>query len=374
MNAAPLPRRILMTTDAVGGVWHYALELCRGLREHGVEVLLAAMGPRADADQRADAHALDNVTLHESDYRLEWMDAPWADVDRAAEWLCGLENEFAPDLIHLNGYAHGALAWRAPVVVVAHSCVLSWWRAVRGHEAPAEWQRYRTAVRAGLHAATTVIAPTRAMLASLVRNYGALPRSEVIPNGCSPTHFIAVEKEPFILSAGRLWDEAKNVGQLARVAPTLAWPVRVAGDLQPPLGTPEIARPENVELLGRCTRTKLADLFARAAIYALPARYEPFGLSVLEAALSGCALVLGDCASLRENWEDAAIFVAPDDTAAWRATLSDLTRDRVRRETLGRAARLRAATFTREAMVASYLVAYGRCLETRVPDEAALFA
>ena len=35
----------------------------------------------------------------------------------------------------------------------------------------------------------------------------------------------------------------------------------------------------------------------------LPARYEPFGLSILEAALSGCALVLGDLPSLRELWD-----------------------------------------------------------------------
>ena len=41
--------------------------------------------------------------------------------------------------------------------------------------------------------------------------------------------------------------------------------------------------------------------FARAGIYALPAVYEPFGLSVLEAALSGCALVLGDIPSLARN-------------------------------------------------------------------------
>lgn len=374
MTLAPLPRRVLMTTDAVGGVWHYALELCRGLREAGVEVLLATMGPRPDAAQRADAAAIDNVTLRESDFRLEWMDAPWDDVARAGDWLRALESEFTPDLIHLNGYAHGAVGWRAPAVVVAHSCVLSWWRAVRGHEAPAEWQRYREAVRAGLHAAATVIAPTRAMLASLVRNYGALPRSEVIPNGCSPAHFLAVEKEPFVLSVGRLWDEAKNVAQLAALAPTLAWPVRLAGDLQPPAGTPELPRPENVELLGRCGRAQLMDLFARAGIYASSARYEPFGLSVLEAALSGCALVLGDCPSLRENWEDAAVFVAPDDTAAWRAALNELIRDRARRDALGASARARASAFTREAMVDSYLAAYGRCLEARVPAEAVLFA
>jgi hypothetical protein len=47
----------------------------------------------------------------------------------------------------------------------------------------------------------------------------------------------------------------------------------------------------------------------------LPARYEPFGLSVLEAALSGCALVPGDIASLRGNWDGVAEFVCPDDAA-----------------------------------------------------------
>lgn len=372
MSAVLSPRRILMTTDAVGGVWHYAVELCRGLGERGVDVVLATMGPRPDANQRAEAQALENVTLRESDYRLEWMAAPWDDVARAGDWLLELERDFAPDLVHLNGYAHGALAWRAPVVIAAHSCVLSWWRAVHGTEAPAEWRRYREVVRAGLHAASSVIAPTRAMLATLVRNYGALPRSEVIPNGCNPAAVIAVEKEPFVFAVGRIWDEAKNIAQLARVAPALMWPVRVAGDWQPPVSTPDLARPDHVELLGRCSRSRMADLFARAAVFASPARYEPFGLAVLEAALAGCALVLGDCASLRENWDGAAIFLPPDDTAAWREALPALTRDRDQRTALGRAARLRAETFTRAAMVDGYLASYARCLEARAPLEIAL--
>lgn len=372
MNTPPSLRRVLMTTDAVGGVWHYALEVCRGLRAHGVEVRLATLGPRPDPDQRAEANALDNVTLCERDYRLEWMEAPWADVARAGEWLQELENDFAPDVVHLNGYAHGALPWRAPVVIVAHSCVLSWWRAVRGTEAPAEWRPYRDAVRAGLHAAASVVAPSRAMLAALVRNYGALPRSEVIPNGCSPAAFIAVEKEPFVLAVGRVWDEAKNLAQLARVAPALPWPVRVAGDPVPPTGASERTRLENVELLGRCSRVRLADLLARAAVFAAPVRYEPFGLAVLEAAQAGCTLVLGDCASLRENWEEAAIFLPPDDTAAWRDTLGALTRDPAHRAALGRAARIRAESFTRTAMVDGYLATYARCLEARAPLETAL--
>ena len=68
-----------------------------------------------------------------------------------------------------------------------------------------------------------------------------------------------------------------------------------------------------VHWLGRLPAQLISGWYERAAIYALPARYEPFGLSVLEAASQGCALVLGDIASLRENWDDAAVFVPPDD-------------------------------------------------------------
>ena len=75
---------------------------------------------------------------------------------------------------------------------------------------------------------------------------------------------------------------------------------------------------EHVRLLGKLSESELARHYARAAIYCLPARYEPFGLSVLEAALSGCALVLGDIPSLRENWTGAAEFAPPDDASAFR--------------------------------------------------------
>src|SRR5206468_2043376 len=112
MTPPPTPRRILMTTDAVGGVWNYALDLSAALGVHGVEVVLATMGPPPDTDQRRKA-ALANVTLRESSFRLEWMREPWADVARAGDWLLELEREFAPDLIHLNGYTHAALPWSA---------------------------------------------------------------------------------------------------------------------------------------------------------------------------------------------------------------------------------------------------------------------
>ena len=38
------PLRLVLTTDAVGGVWTYATDLARGLSARGVEVTLAVLG------------------------------------------------------------------------------------------------------------------------------------------------------------------------------------------------------------------------------------------------------------------------------------------------------------------------------------------
>lgn len=366
-SAAPSPRRILMTTDTVGGVWNYAVELCRGLDAAHVDVLLATLGPRPNASQRASLADLSHVTLRESDFRLEWMDDPWDDVDRSGEWLLELEREFAPDLIHLNGYSHAALPWNTPVLVVGHSCVLSWWHAVHRTRAPAQWDLYRDNVFRGLHAADHVVAPSAAMLRALNDHYGELRSTEVIPNGANPTSFIHDPslKENFVLAVGRLWDPAKNISALAHIAPRIPWLIRVAGESAPP-GQPSLTFP-NLDPLGRREPPELAVLYHRAAIYALPARYEPFGLSILEAAFSGCALVLGDIPSLRELWSDAATFVDPNDTAALETALNTLIADPVRRRALGIHARERATAFTAVRMLSAYQRTYA-ALSARRPS------
>jgi glycosyltransferase involved in cell wall biosynthesis len=102
----------------------------------------------------------------------------------------------------------------------------------------------------------------------------------------------------------------------------------------------------------------MAVRLGRAAIFAASARYEPFGLGILEAAASGCALVLGDIPSLRENWQGAALFIAPDDPKAWRGALRHLIDDAGERAQLASAAQQRARGFSREAMARRYMALY----------------
>lgn len=349
-------RRILMTADAVGGVFTYALRLGALLTQRGIEVHLATMGPRpSDLQRRAVADV--GIVLYESDFRLEWMDAPWRDVEAASEWLLGLEQVIEPDIVHLNGYCHADLGWGAPVVVVAHSCVLSWWRAVHGATAPPEWDEYRRRVRKGLEGAHLVMAPTRAMLRCLEREYGALPRTAVVHHGMPAQDRPSVtDRSDIILSAGRLWDEAKNVAALEAVAERLPFPVVLAGADR--LDGSSAKRLNGVRYLGALSPESLREWMSRAAIYALPARYEPFGLSVLEAAHAGCALVLGDIESLRELWDDAAIFVPPNDRNALADALTRVCRDPSLRKRLAERATERARTFRSSEMIEAYLRQY----------------
>ena len=344
-----------MTADAVGGVWSYSLELARALAP--MEVVLATMGPPPSSDQRREAEDLTNLTLEIGDFTLEWMEDPWRDVSAAGKWLLGLEERYRPDLIHLNGYCHATLPWRVPCLVAAHSCVLSWWEAVKGETAPAHWQRYAAEVRAGIAAAAYVVAPTRDMLDCVVRHHGRPRHSRVIPNGRS-RQVAPQAKQAAIFSAGRLWDEGKNIQTLIRGADGLSWPLHLAGE------SGEAGHFPQVRFLGRLTGMEIQRHFDAAAIYAAPALYEPFGLAILEAAQSGCALVLADIPSLRELWDGAACFVGPRDAASWHATLSRLTANEEERARLGNAARHRARRYGTGSMKRGYLQLYSRLLAT----------
>jgi hypothetical protein len=318
-----------MTTDAVGGVFTYSIELASALRSFGIETTLAVMGPALRPAQRRAAK--DVATLYESTFALEWMQGSEGELARAGEWLLELERATSPDVIHVNGFVHCALPWRAPVVMAVHSCVCSWWRACRGETAPQTWDHYRKFVQAGLMGADAIVAPTRAMLDSFLAEHEAHrvhgDRTHVISNASNANRYQTPRRKiSLALAAGRLWDEAKNISLLNRVAPLLPWPVAVAGDDIDEQG-------RRVPFtgcigIGVLSPSTLTEWMMRSSIFVLPARYEPFGLSALEAALGRCALVLGDIPSLREVWNDAAIFIDPNDPAALRFELCRLMRDK----------------------------------------------
>jgi glycosyltransferase involved in cell wall biosynthesis len=212
---------------------------------------------------------------------------------------------------------------------------------------PAEWDRYRYVVGKSLNAASVLVTPTQALLTSLRNAWSVdFTNAIVIPNGVDPAQFQMIDKEPLVLSVGRFWDEAKNIQALDAVAPSIDWPVYLAG---------EVDVRSKCRLLGHLRSSELANWYARAAIFVSTAKYEPFGLAILEAAMSGCALVLSDIPSLRETWSGSALFFQPGKLVA---ALTELIRRPALRAQLQDQALRRSRRFTQSAMVARYTAAY----------------
>jgi glycosyltransferase involved in cell wall biosynthesis len=133
-----------------------------------------------------------------------------------------------------------------------------------------------------------------------------------------------------------------------------AGPIRLAGEPS----ADDAASTQGAEHLGLLSRDQVLEQMRAAAIYAAPALYEPFGLSILEAAMSGCALVLSDIPSLRELWGEAAAFADPRDPGAWIAVMRSLAETPTARTRLALAARARAQRYGVDRMGKAYLEAY----------------
>jgi glycogen synthase len=365
--------RVLITADTVGGIWTYARELVTGLVRRGVEVTLVSFGHIPEPRQLVWLDGLRNVDFRPTAFRLEWMQDSAEDIEASSEYLLGVIRETSPDVLHLNQFCYGALAVDIPKIVVAHSDVVSWWVAVHGEPPPkSEWMEwYRETVQAGLDRATTVIAPSRWMMSQIEAHYGPRLQPEIIYNGRNPQWFNPHgAKEDTVLTVGRLWDSAKQVSLLTEH--DCGWPVVIAGETQHP---DEAYRGDatrmvcegTLELRGKQNAGQLRGLFAGASIYAATSRYEPFGLALVEAALSRCAIVANDIPSFRELWGETVCYFQPNDAASLRDTIARLRANTVLRRQYGELAYQRARRrYTAERMVDEYLATYVSLTAERV--------
>jgi glycosyltransferase involved in cell wall biosynthesis len=349
--------RVLITADAVGGVWQYSVDLARGLARLGHETVLALMGPPASEAQIAAALGIPGLRFIDTGLELDWLAAGETALRRAAEAIAALAAEAQADVVQLNMPALAALAcFPAPVVAVHHSCVATWWEAVETTPLPDDFSWRTELVRAGLHAADAVVTPTAAFGAAVRRRYGLKEAPRAVHNGRSPLAVPDGAPHDFVLTAGRLWDRGKNLGLLDAAAGRLGVPVRAAGPLQGPNGAQVLF--DNIHCLGTLGEEELGRWLAARPVFVSAALYEPFGLAVLEAASAGCALILADIPTFRELWDDVAIFVDPRDRDGFTRAISGLVGDDFERAVLGRAARERAARYTPDAMAAQMASLY----------------
>jgi glycogen(starch) synthase len=351
--------RILMTTDAVGGVWTYALELARGLARANVETTLAVLGPAPSAAQLNDARNVPGLTIIQTSFPLDWSaDVDATLIEQSAAGLADMASDIRADVVHFNSpiFASGA-RFPVPVIGVCHSCLGTWWRAVQGDTPlPAEFVWRVELLKLGYQRCHALVAPSEAFATATAAVHCLRAKPIVVHNGRDSHRPPSPGPATSIFTAGRLWDEGKNARTLDQAAALLNAPIYAAGPLTGPDG--QIIRFDYLRALGKLSDGQIVDCLAARPIFVSVSRYEPFGLAALEAASAGCALVLSDIPTFRELWRDAATFVSADDPAAIAAALRTLLEPPERGMRQGMEAAKRASVYSVARMTERMLAIY----------------
>ncbi len=321
---AQRPKRVLLSTDAVGGVWVYTLELAAALKP-AYEFEFAVLGPAPSPQQLQCARAA-GARIHVSNLPLDWTAQQPETLADASRELAALARRRRVDLVQLHTPALlGDVNWPAPVLAVLHSCVATWWHAMHGELAPPNDFVWRmNAVQAGLQHADRIVAPSHALAEAAQTIYRMQRPIQTVYNSRRPSADAQPAPEGCgVLAAGRLWDAAKNIAVLEQAAGLMnGVPVSAAGPITGPNGA--CLTLHTIRHLGALPPDHLHAAMRSARIFASPALYEPFGLAVLEAAQAGLPLVLADIPAFRELWDGAALFLNPEDPGLWAASLTAL--------------------------------------------------
>jgi glycogen(starch) synthase len=365
---------VLITTDTMNGIWTYTRELACGLIARGYRVTLVSFGEIPMPEQTAWMDRLPDLHYVPTAFRLDWMEEGQQHFEEASEYLSGLVKEIKPDLLHLNHLCYGALPVRVPRVVVAHGDLVTWWKAVHGRE-PKEstWLRwYRRTISQGVAEADAVVGPSEWMLCALRASYGGGTREAVIHHGRNPVLFNPyVKKEESVLAIGRLVDPAKQVSLLTLQKQMV--PVCIVGaetlEQRPATVRADVRFSDGnfgVAVKGAQTESQMRLLYSKAAMYAGTARYEPSGMTMIEAALSRCALILNDIPSLREIWGQAAVYFRTNDADSLAEAVRILSGDQqMLRSYANRAFQRARECFNAHRMTDNYIQLYRKIASQR---------
>jgi glycosyltransferase involved in cell wall biosynthesis len=174
----------------------------------------------------------------------------------------------------------------------------------------------------------------------------------------------APTREPAILSVGAI-QKRKNILRLVQAFEQTppGWKLILAGSTG--YGAGEIMaalaaspRRTDLQLKGYVTDEELADLYAKASIFAFPSLDEGFGMPVIEAMAHAVPVLTSNCSALTEISGDAALKVDPSDVGSITSGLLRLIGDEGLRNEFALKGLAHSANFTWERAIEQTWDAY----------------
>lgn len=297
--------------------------------------------------------------------------------------LPGLLRRLDADVFHSTNYmipfvAGGLSGARAPrVVVTIHDLIPLLFphytpKALKTRFLPV----FRMILRGAARRAWAILTPSRSTAEDVIRELRLAPwrrnRIHVTPEAASAVFSpgdapATPSASPTILFVGRR-DPYKNLPALIRAFRAVARTIpgvrlRVIGPPDPRYPEAEAVARESgvsgsIEWQGYVDGPELIRAYREASVFALPSRYEGFGLPVLEAMACGAPVVCGNASSLPEIAGDAALLVPPDDEAAIAAAILRVLTDPALAADLRARGLRRASEFSWEQTARLTLAAY----------------
>ena len=299
---------------AIGGVERHVEAIARSFAAMGVSVEVITTDPTGHLPAE---EIRDGVLVRR--FRTFANDSVYFVSPPLARWLLANSRRYA--VLHAHSY-HTPLAFQAalagkrsgvPLVVTPHY-----------HGGGHTWIRqmlhgpYRPIGGWMLHEASRIICVTEAERKLLEADFGALP-IVVIPNAIDVTALTSATPNPVpegrvtVLAVGRM-EAYKQMDRLVEAIPSLPPEYHVvligAGQEYDSLRSrvEALGVRERVQMPGHVTQEELLAWYRTADVFVSMSQHEAFGLTVLEAATAGAAVVASDIPAHRE----IAQFVAPD--------------------------------------------------------------
>jgi glycosyltransferase involved in cell wall biosynthesis len=249
-------------------------------------------------------------------------------------------------------YPWNGMTWVSPVRSVA--TVHDVWPFVATAPDLRVREREQTQYRVMAQRAALIIAVSEFTKGEIVRHLGVAPELiRVIPQGVAAPLPVAKPARSglprYVLFVGEV-EPRKDIETL------LAAMARLPSDVASDTTLVVVGRSHGLEARAlpgvKCDfvgevedDTRLAALYAGAAVFAFPSKYEGFGLPVLEAMSYGAPVVASDAASIPEVGGDAALYFPCGDADALAASLTSVLRDAALAEKMRASGRSRAALF-----------------------------
>lgn len=348
-RSSPAAGPVRVTIDArwifpqISGIGLYTRELIRGLVSVDRETAYTLLFDRAEVEERELALTGAGDAANFRAMRVPY--GPFAPIGQVR--MPGLLRGLGTEVFHSPNYMLPFLAFGrrgAPrAVVTIHDLIPLLFphytpRALKTRLLPV----FRLVMREAARRASAIVVPSRSTADDVIRELRLPPsrrdRVVAIPEAAGAQFAPASEPTAAgrtILFVGRR-DPYKNLPTLIRAFAAVRRDVPearlvVVGPPDPRYPEAEQAAAESgaggaIEWRGYVDGPGLIRAYHEAAVFALPSRYEGFGLPVLEAMASGAPVVCGNRSSLPEIAGDAAVLVDPDSVDAIATALVDVLR------------------------------------------------